>query len=108
MNPGKLDRRLTIQARTLTRDAAGGAVPSYADVDTVWAQKVETTGRESRIANQLRADTTIVFRIRYYADLTEQHRLLFEGRYYDVTQINEENRRETQLVQARTVEAAAA
>jgi SPP1 family predicted phage head-tail adaptor len=102
INAGDLDRRLTIQAKTITRDSAGGAIETWTDETTVWAQKVDTTGREFRAAQATYPEVTYVFRIRYNRTLTTAHRLYFEGRYLDILQINEEGRRESQLVQART------
>lgn len=103
MNPGKLDRRITIQARTTTRGASGGVVVSFADDATVWAQKVDSNGREMQAAGALRAEAELVLRIRYRSTLTTQHRIYYGGQYYDILQINEEGRRASQLLQARTV-----
>lgn len=108
VNAGRLDRRITIQSLATTRGTSGGVAKTYTDEATIWAEKVETTGREFRAAGSLRAETTIAFRIRYRSSLTEQHRIYFGGKYYDILQINEEGRQESQLIQARTVEAVAA
>lgn len=108
LDPGKLDRRVTVQARTSTRDAEGSAVDAFATEATIWAQKVQTTGSEARRAGSLRAETDLVLRIRYRSTLTEQHRLVFEGRTYDIVSIVEEGRREAQVIQARFTEGAAA
>lgn len=101
---GKLDRRITIQARTTTRGTAGSAVVSYADEATIWAERVDLTGGKLRASAALRADASQVFRIRYRPTLTEQHRIRYNGRSYDILQIDEEGRREGMLVQARFVE----
>lgn len=106
-NPGKFDRRVTLQSLAVTRGAAGGVVKTYTDLATRWAEKVDTSGREFRTAGSLREETTAAFRIRYLAGLTTQHRLVFETRPHDILEVKEEGRREFQLIQARYTEAAA-
>lgn len=112
LEPGRLDRRVVIQARTETRDDEGSAVVTFADEATIWAQKVELNSREARSAGSLRAETTLLLRIRYRSSLTAKHRLYFEGKYYDVNGDPVEDtghaRREAMLVQARYTEGAAA
>ncbi len=112
MNPGLLDRRVVIQSRTESRDDEGSAVVTFAEEATIWAQKVELNSREARSAGSLRAGTTLLLRIRYRASLTAQHRLYFEGKYYDVNGDPIEDtslgRREAMLVQGRYTEGAAA
>lgn len=107
MNPGKLDRKITLQSLTVTRGAAGGAVNSFVDFATRSAEKVDTAGREFRAAGSLRAETTAVFRIRYLAGLTTRHQLVYESRAHDILEIKEEGRRVSQLIQARYTEGVA-
>jgi SPP1 family predicted phage head-tail adaptor len=105
IDPGRLDRRVVIQARTNSRDDEGSAIVSYADETTVWAQKVEVNTSEARRLLAVRADASLILRIRYLASLTSQHRLYFEGKYFDVLgDPVEEGRRETMLVTARYTE----
>jgi SPP1 family predicted phage head-tail adaptor len=104
IDPGKLDRKITIQQRTTTRETDGSVAVAYSTFKTVNAQKVQTGGGEARRAGAVRADTTLILRIRYIAALTTQHRVLFESKHYDITEISEEGRREFQLIQSRSVE----
>ena len=108
MNPGSLDRRITLEAPVTTRGESGGVMVNFTAGLTRWAQKLESTGREFRAVGAVHAETTIAFRIRYVTGLTTQHRLTYEGRFYDILQINEEGRKTFQLIQARTTEGAAA
>jgi SPP1 family predicted phage head-tail adaptor len=105
-NPGLLDRKITIRVKTVTRGSAGGPAESWADLATVYAQLVNTAGREFRASGSLRAETTHVFRIRYRSDLTTQHRITYNGAAHDILQITEEGRHDTLLVQAATTEGA--
>lgn len=109
IDPGRLDRRITLQSRTTSRDGEGSAIVAFADEDTIWAQKLSETSSEGRRLLAVRAEATIVFRIRYRSSLTSQHRIYFGGRYYDIVgDPVEEGFRETLLVTARYTEGAAA
>ena len=107
MNPGRLDRKVTIQARTASRDDEGSPVVSYATEATVPCERVQYAGTQGVRSGAVRAEATLVLRIRYRSTLTEKHRLQFEGRTYDILSIDEEGRRATQLVQARFTEGSA-
>ena len=108
IDPGKLDRRVTIQSPTHTVGAAGGGALSWSDVATVWARKLDMSSRESRSAMALRPETTLVLQIRYRSDVSANCRLYFEGRYYELTgEPIEEGRRVSLLLSAVSVEGAA-
>ena len=99
---GELDRKVTIQAKTTTTDAFGGIVETWADDSTRWAKKIEQGGREFRAAGAINADVTTIFKMRYSADLTAQHRLSYGGRTYEILGITEGNERGREmLVQTR-------
>lgn len=84
MRAGKMDRRVTLQARTVTRNADGEDVATYADLATVWAEKFDLRGREYFAAQQSRAEVTTRWRIRYRDDLRSVDRLVHDGTAYDV------------------------
>lgn len=108
MNPGKLDRRITIQSRAITRDELGAAIGTYADWRTVSAAKEDRGGSESGLAESIRGQTTTVFKIRYLAGLTLAHRIVYAGAPFDIVSVQEIGRRQYQTVICRFVEAAAA
>lgn len=84
MRAGKMDRRVTLQARTVTRNAQGEDVATYADLATVWAEKFDLRGREYFAAQQSRAEVTTRWRIRYRDNLRAVDRLVHDGTAYDV------------------------
>ena len=98
MNPGKLNRRLTIQVRTLTKDATGSQSETWADTATVWAELVSQKGREATIADSERSQDTRQFRIRHRALTTTGNRLFYQSRFYDITGITEEGIKTTILM----------
>lgn len=105
LDPGKLDRRITLQTRTTTRDDEGSAVTSFRDEAKIWAEKVSETSSEARRLLSVRSGATVVFRIRYRSNLTSEHRIYFEGRYYDIVgdpvEDTAHERHEAMLVAAR-------
>jgi len=105
MNPGKMDRRITVQARTLTKDAAGGRVETWADSFLCWAELVKTSQSEAITADSDRNIETRLFRIRYKTGLASgTHRIFYQLRFYDITGIDEEGRQDRLLLTCRAVQ----
>lgn len=105
MNPGRFDRRVTIQTRTLTKDAAGGRVETWADAFDCWAQVVNQRQAEQQISDSDRNTETRVFRIRYKSGLASgTHRVLYQLRFFDITGISEEGRSNTLLLECRAIQ----
>lgn len=84
MQAGKLERRVTIQRFTETRDEMNEPVKVWADVATVWAQARPNRGSERFTAAQLAGSAVMSFHIRYRADLTAQDRLVYDGVVYEI------------------------
>lgn len=94
MRAGSLDRRLTILRRTLARNDYGEQVEEYDTLDTVWASKLDTTGRELFAAKGTIGENSTRFRIRYRSDLVLTDRLSYNDTEYDITQISELGRKD--------------
>jgi SPP1 family predicted phage head-tail adaptor len=69
VNPGRLDRRLTLLAPLPTRSATGAILPAWVDSGTVWGQWLPANSREFISAQARHAETTGVFRIRHRSDI---------------------------------------
>lgn len=107
MNPGKLDRRITIQAPTFTRDALGGANTTYSDYRTVWAQKQDVGGTEVASGEALRSSATTIFTVYFINELTTAHRILYGGIAHNILAIRELGRREYQEITCQVMEGGA-
>lgn len=94
MQPGRMDRRVTLQARTVTQDAYGEEIPTWVDIATVWAHRVELRGDERWQALQSVAKTDIKYNIRYMDGLNPMDRLIEGGRVFDIKAVLEIGRRE--------------
>jgi SPP1 family predicted phage head-tail adaptor len=71
MLAGTMDRRLTLQQPTHARGAAGEDVRGWADVATVWAQRIDARGREVFQAGAVAGVAETVWRIRWRQDLVD-------------------------------------
>ena len=87
MLAGNLDRRITIQAATETRDSQGGVVKVWATVAELWAERRDVRGREYFSARQEVAENMATFRIRWRTGITEKMRVLSDGKTYDIEAI---------------------
>lgn len=93
---GKLDRRVTIQRATITRDDYNNEVETWADLCTVWAGYAPVSDGEKFRAGERASEIGARFTIRYssqVADLTPKDQLVFEGRTYAITRVKELERR---------------
>jgi len=96
---------LTVQVRTLTQDAAGGRVESWADAFQCWGEAVTQKGAEAITADSDRATDERQFRIRYKANIASgTHRILYQLKFYDITGITEEGRRDRLLLTCRAAQ----
>lgn len=93
MRAGALDRRVSIQTRTLSRNDYGEQIETWTELAEVWAEKFDLRGREFFAARQTMADVTTQFRMRYRNDVTVTCRLVCEGVTYDIKQVSQLGRR---------------
>jgi SPP1 family predicted phage head-tail adaptor len=85
MRAGPLDRLVSLQHLVLTRNGTTGEeVESYAEYDQVWAGKRDLRGREFFAAQQVNADTTTIWQIRYRSDVVATDRLVADGISYSL------------------------
>ena len=91
MRAGRLDRRITIQGKTLTHDEFGEEVETWGDLMTVWAQLQSDRGDERFAHQQLLGTAASTFVIRRRPDLvlTVEHRINYNGRTWDITDVRE-------------------
>lgn len=91
MPAGLMDSYLKIYAST---EAAGTARDPKRTFEaspefTVWARKRSLSAREETVAAARGTSEDVVFEIWAITGLTEQHRILCGGEYYDITGIRE-------------------
>lgn len=94
MNPGQLDQRITLQQETRVADDQGGAVSTWATLDTVWAEVRPLTGRERAEMASVQAPATYRFRIRRRSDVTDTMRIGWNSGTYNIRFIADGGARE--------------
>jgi SPP1 family predicted phage head-tail adaptor len=94
MRAGPLDRFITIQNRTITRNAQGADLEAWGTFAQVWASKKDYRGEEFFSAQKENAQIETMWRIRYLTGLKSEMRISYDGKLYDILQISELGRRE--------------
>ena len=84
---GRLNQRVTLQAKTVVRDGMGNEVVSWSDVAAVRAAVEPMRGREYVSLRAAQSDITTRITLRYKAGLTTAMRVLHDGAIYDVREI---------------------
>lgn len=87
LRAGRLDQRVTIQAKQSLRDVDGSETITWIDVATAWMQVEPLSGREFIAARQGQSDITTRFRCRYRDGMTTAMRLMWNGQPYAITDI---------------------
>lgn len=94
MLAGKLDRRVTFQRATNTRNDFGENVEAWADLFTTWCRKEPIRGAESVIAAETVDRAFVKITIRYRAELMTTDRFVFEGRPWRIQSMGEVGRQD--------------
>lgn len=113
ISSGSLDRQIALQRKTTTKNDFGEPVETWVDLAIVWAQKLELVGGEQVRADEVAAQMSTTFVIRYTAfspPLNPRDRLLYneaggppeQGLVYNIRRVTEIGRRNGQAVDAWT------
>lgn len=104
-NPGRLNRRLTVEVRTKTTDAAGGRVESWATAFKAWAEQLKASQAEKVLGDSDRAEDERHFRIRWRDDIDARtHRIAYGGAKFNITGMTEEGIKDHLILSCRNVE----
>ncbi|MBB4264804.1 phage head closure protein [Roseospira visakhapatnamensis] len=94
MDPGRLDRRVTIKREIWTPRPDGGFDTVMVVVVTVWAHVHQTSGGEFVKADMVTAERRAVFTMHHRSDLTTADVLEWDGVAWNVRALRELGRRE--------------
>jgi SPP1 family predicted phage head-tail adaptor len=83
---GSMDRRIALRHRALaSSDPNGQQKPSWPTTyATVWARKIEVSGREFVQAQTTDAQSTVRFEIRYRDDVVATDQVICDGKTYQL------------------------
>lgn len=100
MKIGKMNRRITIRSKTVTKDTEGITQNVWSTVATVWAWVEPLRGKEYFEAAATNAENTVRFHIRYMSGLTSKMQVLYESRLFNINSVIDidERHREMQLI----------
>ena len=80
----RLRSEITLQTNTPTRGSDGAEVDSWADTCTVRANRLRQNSREFFEAQRNNSEITDIFVIRYRSGITENMRVSYDSKYYDI------------------------
>lgn len=98
MSGEQLSKRVTLQTATETRDTDGSVIQTWSDTATVRAAVEPLVGREYWAAQQINAERTVRFRIRYRSGVTPKMRVSYDSRVFDIKSAINVNERGRELV----------
>lgn len=85
---GDLRHRITFQKLTTSVNENGFEVETWEDFKTVWAAVSNLHGREYFATAAVQAENTVKFTIRYLTGLDTTMRIVFQGKQYNITAID--------------------
>lgn len=101
LRAGLLDRRIRLERRVEETDDSGQSRQRFLPLAEVWARVEPLGGREGFGQQQWVATGDVRFTIRWRADVTPLHRVVYDGQVFDVMTVAEDGRREALLVVGR-------
>jgi len=94
MNPGELDREITIESFTTVQDGRGEETEEWSTFAEIWASKRPMSATERFASNGTHSVETANFRVRYLEGVLPTMRIVDEvGRKWRITGIAEYRRK---------------
>ena len=84
MRAGQMNKRVTLQIKSVTIDGLGTEVITWTDHATVWASVEPVTGREYYLAQQQATSISTKIGIRYRRGITGGWRVKYGNRIFDI------------------------
>ena len=92
IDPGKLDRRITLRSASVSTDSFGQAVRTYSDLGNVWAKVDYRTVKECEETSRLTSVNKVRFTIRYRSDVDATTKISWDGNTYEIEGVSLEGR----------------
>lgn len=87
MRAGRLNKLVTIEQPNSVTDAVGQPVPSWSQFAKPWARIEPITGREWFAESMINSETTVKITIRYRDGITEDMRVNWNSKLYNIEDI---------------------
>lgn len=88
MRAGNLNRLITIQSKTVTKDTFGQDIETWGDNFQIWASVTTTGGGEFYAAQKLNSEISILFKVRYTSSITVLDRIIYDNKTYGILYLN--------------------
>jgi len=92
MNIGKLHRKIVIEEPTNASNNYGEYVTTWSTFHTCFAAISRFGGTEKLRSGKIEAVNKVRFKIRFFAGIEEDMRVLYNGNYYQIKEIQELDR----------------
>lgn len=89
IDPGRLDRRVTLQSSVAARDAVGGESLTWSDAATVWAAREYIRGGRLFAAEEKHFEAAITYRIRHRSDVRAGMRLIHGDDTFEILSVDD-------------------
>jgi len=84
LSAGELNKRITLQAKSVEDNSIGGYTETWNDLATVWASVEPLQGKELLQAQQMNSVVSTKIKIRYRKGITSDMRISYGGKYYNI------------------------
>lgn len=92
-NPGKRDRRIALEYRVDSRNAAGSFSPTWTHIASFWAEWLPRNGREFFSAQAKFPEISGIFRAPFVEGVDATYRLTHGSQQYEIIYVEEVGRR---------------
>ena len=89
MTIGELNRKIKVLEYRVTRDEYGGESGEWVEVRSAWAKVQPSSGTEYLRAQQVEAEHTTKFTLRFTPHITVLHRLVYADRTYEIIAVGD-------------------
>ncbi len=89
---GKLDRKISIETRTTTKDEFGQEIDAWSELANVWAEykpRMNSAAALTETADQIQFREVASFVTRYRSDVPDTARIRYAGKIWIITQRGE-------------------
>lgn len=98
MQPGKRNRRITLQTYTTITDEEGYQKKDWVDTKTVWANFRTYNNKEKVLSNTTHEKQTCEVNIRYMNGVDSAQRIRHNNQYYNVLSVSNVNEQNKEII----------
>lgn len=101
---GQLDRRVTFQQATTSRNANGEPVDTYSTYASRWAKIEYGGGGDVVEGDRLLAQSTVKFTVRYDSRINKGMRIKYKHWFYNIIRLTEQGRNDFLILDCETTD----